>query len=942
MPTNNNHIFKAISLVNQGKSYPALDLIGSNPELAAVVSKLVSPIQRPTQGKDGKREIPGPNTTEFRTIVNTRARAINDAQTVMQLLPDMELAAQILISSILSPKDMMTGDLIFTAPEGVVNAQTSSALLTILRAHFEQVYKIKQELGKILRNVLFERGSHVMVVLPENSLDEVINRNFNITMEDISSLADKNGKLYSLGILGPREKDQQKSTTFGGIAMENFQEYSFGKNHSTNVVIAGEAGNITLENLIVTDNVDTLKFPLVAEKIRTQRVSQAIGRFNGVRAALESSKVAYEQQQKKESIPGFSDMHLTQLLYKGRSHGYTPIVSVKTDALLSRKAIGMPLVMQFPSESVIPVHMPGHTDHHIGYFVMLDANGNPVSKDTNKDYYQELSERMGTNSSGSYTTQLMQRIKNSMQGFDCQNRDHIDYSARVYAEMVEQDLLTRLRNGVYTNGAALAKNEEIYRIMFARVLAGQQTQLLFIPVELVTYFAFKYNDDGTGKSLLEDMKMLNSLRAITMFSNVMASIRNSIGRTDVHLKLDEDDPDPRKSLEIIQNEFVRSRQQAFPLGANSPVDMVNYLQRAAFEFSYEGHPGLPDVKLDIAEKGSSNIKPDQELEDSLRKRGLQGLGLNPEMVDASNGVEFATSIVNNNILLSRRVMQIQDLFTPLLMDHLRKVINATPSLIESLREVINENFENNQDRLTEEQKKMFEGPGARDYAINQLLYDFINGLEVQLPRPNTVTLENQAAALETYTKLLDTVLDAWISDQFFTTEVGGEVATNVQVIRQVVRSYYIRTWMAENGVLPELSAITAADDEGKPQVDFWAAQASHIEGLTRSLTKFMVAVQKPKAESDATLKANGVEEGAGSTGGFGGGSDYGSGGDTSLDTGMSDDLGLGDLGSDTSTGDTGEVDQTTQGNEQTPEGQDNQQSLTGKAEELDDDTTPML
>ena len=116
MATNNNHIFKAISLVNEGKSYPALELIGKNPELAAVVSKLVSPLHAPTQGKGGTREIPGPNTGEFRSIVNNKARAINDSQTVMQLLPDMELAAQILIASILSPKDMMSGDLIFTAP----------------------------------------------------------------------------------------------------------------------------------------------------------------------------------------------------------------------------------------------------------------------------------------------------------------------------------------------------------------------------------------------------------------------------------------------------------------------------------------------------------------------------------------------------------------------------------------------------------------------------------------------------------------------------------------------------------------------------------------------------------------------------------------------------------------------------------------------------------
>lgn len=910
---NKNVVMKAIDVVKQGGvHYPAMTLVNDNPELAAVMSKLVTPQIRPSYGANGQRLMPNPSNTEFKTISHKRARAINDSETVMQLLPDMELSAQILCSSILSPKDMMAVDLNFIPPEGVLNSQTTAALVQVVRTHFDQLYKIKPELGKILRKMLFETGSHPLVVLPENSLDEVINRNTNITMESLSSFIDPvTQKVRSVGILGPRTKPKVSTPgTFGGISLENFQSYTKADGVGAVQIQLNPASQelVSLECLVVSDNVNALKFPYVEQRLREQRLSGAIGsNMMLINPTLKTSlEGLYDnshprsQVQRGGSIQGFNDAELSGLLYKAKPSGYTPIMMLKTDGQLQRRSVGAPLVMELPSEAVIPVHMPGHPNKHIGFFVMVDANGNPLSKDTNKDYYSELQDRLNGTTGGSFQSGLLSRLKSSMNGFNCAERDHIDYSARVYAEMVEQDLLARLRNGIYANGVALAKNEEIFRIMLARTLAGQQTQLLFIPVEQMTYFAFKYNDDGTGKSLLEDMKMINSLRAMLMFSNVMASVRNSIGRRVVNLKFDESDPDPMKTAELMINEIVRSNQQSFPLGASSPVDIVDYLQRAAMEFAYEGHPGMPDVKVDFSEKQSSFAKADTELEDNLRKRSINHVGLAPEMIDASQGPDFATTVVNNSIMLARRVMQLQDEFTPLLMDHFRKVIKATPALIKELRQIVVDNFDSNQERLTDDEKKRFEGPEARDFGINQLLLDFVNGLEVQLPRPNTVTLENQEKAFDTYVNMLDKVIEAYISDKFFTEDIGGEVATNVLTIKEVVRSYFIRQWLAENGVMPELAKITTTDEDGRPEVNFWDDNEQHLANLTKTMTHFMVRVQPPKNEGDETLQANGVPPGTGG-GGFGGGGDMGmqgGGGGGADDFGMGggmDDFGGGDL-----------------------------------------------
>lgn len=62
-------------------------------------------------------------------------------------------------------------------------------------------------------------------------------------------------------------------------------------------------------------------------------------------------------------------------------------------------------------------------------------------------------------------------------------------------------------------------------------------------------------------------------------------------------------------LEIAIHEVLRMRQQYFPLGINSPTDLVDWVQRAGVEFSFEGHPGLPNTKFDFDIKNMQHTIP---------------------------------------------------------------------------------------------------------------------------------------------------------------------------------------------------------------------------------------------------------------------------------------------------------------------------------------------
>jgi hypothetical protein len=893
---------RAIELAGTGKKFPVMQLVRNDPGMAATIAKLI-PSQHPVQyGHDGNRETTQPNLYNFRNTAEQTAQNVNDAETVMQLLPDMELAQQILVSSVGSPKDMMSLELTYTPPEGLMAPDVSAAMIERFRQHFETVHKIKPLIPKILRDMLFATGSYPIAVIPENSIDEIINGQQRLSMEALSEHIHSDGTMKSVGLLGPAVKGKPTEPRRAGVSLESFSEY----NYDTNKEMGDVRFELSLKQplpadetfLTITDNPSVLKIPQINQKIREERIFGAMGS-----RALESIGLG-----KTSRTHQLSDRELTGMLYKNRTFGYQPVATLKTQEQLSRNTVGNPMVLHIPSEAVIPVHVPGSPRHQIGFFVLLDMDGHPVVRQEITDHYQQQAQRMST--SGSFPSAMLTKVKSQMNGFDLGNKDHLDFSSRVYGEMVEQDLLARLRNGAYGNGVELAKREEIYRIMFSRALAKQHTQLLFIPAEFMTYFALRFSKDGIGTSLLDEMKVLNSLRSMLLFANVMAGIKNSIGRTEVKLKFDEDDPNPEKSAENAIHEIIRSRQNFLPLGVNSPAEVVDFITRAGFEFTFEGHPGMPDVSVDFGEKNSNYVRPDTDLEDSLRKRAIMKTGIPPETVDAAWQPELATSVVTNNILMSKRVMQIQDEFHPQLASHMRIHAMNSEELMSDLTEILRENFSKlrltNDDRddakkksspsrqqkagipIVDEKKG---GPSfteaQKEFLIQQVLREFLMNVEVSLPRPNSSTLENQVTALETYVKALDMALDAWLSEKFFTSDTGGDVAGKIEVLKETAKAYYVRQWMSENGMLTELAQLTTTGEDGQPVVDVFKIQADHIEQLQKTFGDFfkslVPATNRANDKYQAAIKKSNTQEG---------GSSYSSDTDSSS-SGGTDDLGFG-------------------------------------------------
>ena len=100
-----NKIMTDIRNYIDGKSTSInVDEVAKHPERYSLLSKLVKSQRADTFNNKGEIKEQKPDFDYLLGIASDKAQDIDDNETIMQLLPDLERCAQILISYILSPK----------------------------------------------------------------------------------------------------------------------------------------------------------------------------------------------------------------------------------------------------------------------------------------------------------------------------------------------------------------------------------------------------------------------------------------------------------------------------------------------------------------------------------------------------------------------------------------------------------------------------------------------------------------------------------------------------------------------------------------------------------------------------------------------------------------------------------------------------------------------
>lgn len=788
---------------NKNKKVLASKIIENNSQLLPILPKLVTNNNNLKPLNSSSFSL---NRAALQKLYERVTHVKKNNKYLIKLFPDIELAIQILVSSILSPKNMNDIKINYKIAKSFTLDSTFQAeIVDAIASYVSQTYELEEKLADILREALFGSGAYVVAVIPESSVDEAINQDLMTTYsaESIDAAVTKFIKTAVEPINIIKANPQNTKTTYTSI--KNPQDF---------------VGYITQQDFIkITDNYNIFQFSKVKDKL-TKKIIKRLIKSN--------DKVSLESAEKLSYLDIFRPINSQSV--------QNDLQIIKTGRETKRYSIGKPLFFKIPTEATIPVFIPGDPTNHIGYFVLLDENGKPLNTENTELDFDSLAQTLNVDANAKNLTPVQKAYKNLV--YDSTENVSPEALFEIYKNVVENQIYNTIKNSLYGSDVEISQRDDIYFLMFSRALASRKTAIIYLPKELVVYFAFNYNQFGIGKTLLENLSILASLRAIMLFAKVMAYAKQSIDVTKVNISLDPNDPDPEKTIEQIQESVLKLRQNYFPLGINNPVDLVNWIQRAGLQFSYDNNPLIPNVKLDFENANISHTIPSSELEEELRKQTIIALGLSPETVDSGFSPEFATTVVNNNILLSKRVT----LYQKTLCKHLKNLIEIIVENDEDLKAIIKktiaDNIENIESSLDDQEKEILNKDKNEfiDYYLEKLLANLI----VELPKAENTNITNLSQEFDIYKENLEKVLDSVISDEIFSSSLAESISGNIQDIKNIYKHYFLRKWMADNNYYSELLEITSMDEESvKGIIDLISTHlkttAANIEDLLKTI-----------------------------------------------------------------------------------------------------------
>ena len=888
----------------------AYNVVGSRTLTAALVSKL-----RDGNAQHHNKNAPSLLTgsvsqSDMMTISQEQQLRTIDNENAINLMPEIEWASRVLVSSILSPKDMTKRELIYNIDLDWIPPSAKSAILEQVKKDMERVYDYGDSLYSIFKDALFTKGSHPRLVLPEAAVDRIINSGETLTMESLSTLYDKDKKtLKRKGYFGPHPRSSEVSGP-GFVTMESYAKARNinGSESSDEAFIIEldkpieegdkKIASVVLESISITDNFEALKLPSYLEVIAASERQKLAGRpeidFGDMSFATGSStNESFIKPEPKSKHAKLQPNEFRNAVYKGAPNNMVTHLQIPGRDSLKRRSVGRPLVLSLPPEAVIPIHVPGDPRRKLGYLIMIGENGHPISLEAadqtiarGRAMFNSLN---GSNSTGKDAMGSMIISKAARNLTGGQQVTKFRELSKIFEQLVEDNILPRLMAGAYPGGAEIADTADLYTLMLSRTLCSMRTRLVFVPAEMITYFAFDFHSNGMGKSLLDANKMLIAFRAGLLLTRMTGEMRNSIPLTKITMKFDDDDADWEKAWEEAADAITKTRQPQYPLSTLAINDLMDWVHRAGFVWSFENHPRIPDTGFDFEKIHHENPLPDKEFYDGLGRQIYMGFGIPPELMDSTYDPEFAIAVASRNIMFTQTILEHQKVASGLMTEDHHRLILSDGIMLNDIVGVVKSKWGEITSKLPDEQKTAFEHDPMR-FAID-LVETIVTSITVSLPAPDATTLENQRERFQEFNDFVDNALNNFISDAIISPDIAPELAGKITAMQPVIAAAIKRKYMADNNILPELFEICQVDEEGRPMFDLLQITEDYLSGLAVNVMSFAKALapieESVRKDSETLNLGNDAAAGGGGWGGdSGGGSSSGGGGD---------EFGLGDM-----------------------------------------------
>ncbi len=737
-------------------------------------------------------------------ISSQTEEAINDYKYIKELLPDLKLVEQIMCSSITTStasKNLLAIEYTLKMPETGYASKIYGSMMAALNEYFKNTYKIAEIIPDIVHKALFQQGSVPYLILPESSLDTMIQNA--VSMEDASavniaiknSIGDKD-KIISKGYLGSYKNTREEFS---------FETMDLVPNTERDISECYLVGDKSL-NTIVVDNFDIMKRPYLVDRFKQQQVANKLA-TNGRMHTGASLEDANDQEQRR--IKEAQRKELIDSIFQS-TKGHKRFDSIPIVQHSNNENYGEPMDFVIPAGAVIPIHPPGDPKNPEAFLIMLDESGKPIDTSVYLTYYNQ--QRSSKENKASAVTAALRNAATTagITQYQGANLKDLDSLADCYSSLMDQDIIRRHENAQGRTMELGGNKNNRGRVMLSRLMKNQRTVLMYVPAELMVYYAFDYNDYGIGTSLVEQTKTLSVMRINTLLANAVAVQRNAIGTTLLNIELAENDMEPHKSVHEIVNQHLFNRSSGLNLMSTDPLTSLEQAARAGVHVAVSGSPRYPNTSVTLTETNGQRAVIDEAFLEDQRRNWLMGFGMIPEMVDQTSSPEFAAQVFSNNAMFVKMVAYYKRILSVLCTKHIRTHSLFSSTVRRTLMQVITENLK----EIPEEFRELHKGMENSELA-DELFKDFISS--VQLVFPDIAATTNQQVMDDFNAKrtLVEATVKEFISAENFSDESLGklkEMGVTLDVFASRITASIMRQYIRENNLSPQLMEIGNKED----------------------------------------------------------------------------------------------------------------------------------
>lgn len=815
-------------------------------------SKLTSPTERQRHSSGDEQN---PSRWELSPINRALMQRRLDAERIFDTLPDMETIISVAVSSMLCTKDLVTSTLVYQCPvpENEIPLSVKENMLDVLRDYFSNELKLPQKLYEWLYEAMSVAGAVPLLILPESSFDKM----FQLRREGLSSSS------TIPGLSGNMQNYLNNQTGYWGdpdggprLYTESYEKPSRGTG-AREFNLATESEEFT-GKVILTDNVDFMKVKknqratLQRESFREKQLGSLQSLTSSYKDPGDVNKDKTAAQMGKHINPRYED--------KPNSAPHLTIPTAKE----AGRSKTHPSLQPYPSEAVIPVTIPGNELEPIGYLISHDMGGNPLSLRS----VGSLDNALFTNTSGG--SDLISSSARALGLTDNEVAPPIKKIMSKYGEMVEKKFLASLENGMLGEGISLGKNEEFYRVMYARHLAKRDTAVVYCPAEQLAYLAVDYDSNGIGRSLIDRSKVISTVRMVHLFATMNTMVQNSARNIQYEIQLPEEERDPKTAIALAKSDIVRSHNSFQPVWGDVD-DTYAQTANAGIVFKVVGNEFYPTANIEQTDITPDFKVPDKELDENFVRRICQLARVDPDLILQPENLEFASQIYSKSLISTKQIIMKQQGINKTVTNLCSNYTLSSGILLDRLVAAIKEadGFDKDHPEL-----------------IPRYIRLLLDHMTVNIPPPDTSFTKSQ---MEQYTEKMD-IVDKILED-CVTDDVADAVGVDSSKVRGLIKSWYSIQWLRNNGVETDLvdTILTETDH---------SAMVKDISDRHSVIGKLIAMVDKRLEGKLETIRKNyGASETGGDLGdGFGGdelgGEDDLLGGDDDLLGGEGEDIDL--------------------------------------------------